>query len=74
MIDTLALNNRNDISQWVVLMSVEDIDASVDAVTASGGKIMTPPTDLQSRGRIAVISDVEGALLGLLETRVDQQC
>jgi predicted enzyme related to lactoylglutathione lyase len=30
---------------------------------------MTPPTDLQSRGRIAVISDVEGALLGLLETR-----
>ena len=69
MIDTLALNNRDDISQWVVLMSVEDIDASVDAVAASGGKIMTPPTDLQSRGRIAVIRDVEGALLGLLETR-----
>lgn len=69
MIDTLALNNRDDISQWVVLMSVEDIDASVEAVTASGGKIMTPPTDLQSRGRIAVIRDVEGALLGLLETR-----
>ena len=69
MIDTLALNNRDDISPWVVLMSVEDIDASVEAVTASGGKIMTPPTDLQSRGRIAVIRDVEGALLGLLETR-----
>ena len=69
MIDTLALNGRRDISQWIVLMSVEDIDASVEAVTASGGKIMTPPTDLQSRGRIAVIRDVEGALLGLLETR-----
>jgi len=68
MIDTLALNGRRDISQWIVLMSVEDIDASVEAVTASGGKIMTPPTDLQSRGRIAVIRDVEGALLGLLET------
>ncbi|MDH3990564.1 MAG: VOC family protein, partial [Gammaproteobacteria bacterium] len=40
MIDTLALNNRDDISQWVVLMSVEDIDASVEAVTASGGNIM----------------------------------
>jgi uncharacterized protein len=69
MLDTLALNNRDDISQWVVLMSVEDIDASVAAVTAGGGEIMTPPTDLQSRGRIAVIRDVEGALLGLLETR-----
>ena len=69
MIDTLALNNRDDISQWVVLMSVEDVDASVEAVTANGGTIITPPTDLQSRGRLAVIRDAEGALLGLLETR-----
>jgi predicted enzyme related to lactoylglutathione lyase len=69
MIDTLALNNRDDISQWVVLLSVEDIDASVKAVTASGGEIVTPATDLQDRGRLAVIRDAEGALLGLLETR-----
>ena len=69
MIDTLALNSRDDISQWVVVMSVEDIDASVEAATANGGKIITPATDLQSRGRLAVIRDAEGALLGLLETR-----
>jgi predicted enzyme related to lactoylglutathione lyase len=69
MIDTLALNGRRDISQWVVLMSVEDVDASTEAVTANGGTIITPPTDLQSRGRLAVIRDAEGALLGLLETR-----
>ena len=69
MIDTLALNNRDDISQWVVLMSVDDIDASVDAVTANGGKIIAPPTDLQSRGQLAVIRDAEGALIGLLETK-----
>ena len=69
MIDTLALNNRDDISQWVVLMSVADIDASVKAVEAGGGDIMTPPTDLQTRGRMAVIRDAEGALLALLETR-----
>ncbi len=29
MVDTLALNNRDDISQWVVLMSVEDVDLMV---------------------------------------------
>jgi len=69
MIDTLALNNQDDISQWVVLMSVEDIDASIGAVNADGGKVMTPPTDLQDRGRLAVIRDAEGALVGLLETR-----
>ena len=28
MIDTVALDDRNDISQWIVLMSVGDIDAA----------------------------------------------
>ena len=69
MIDTLALNGRDDISQWVVLMSVENIDAKARAVTAGGGKIITPPTDLQDRGHLALVRDAEGALLGLLETR-----
>jgi len=69
MIDTVALNNRDDISQWIVSMSVEDIDAGVRAVTEAGGQIVTPPTDLQARGRLAVIRDAEGAFIGLLETR-----
>jgi predicted enzyme related to lactoylglutathione lyase len=69
MIDTIALNGRDDISQWIISMSVEDIDTRIETVTASGGKVMTPPTDLQDRGRLAVISDAEGALIALLETR-----
>lgn len=69
MIDSVALNNRSDISQWVVSMSVEDLDARVDAITAAGGRVMTPPTDLQERGRLALIRDAQGALIGLLETR-----
>ena len=69
MVDTLALNNRGDISQWVVLMAVEDLDAGISAVTASGGEIVAPATDLQARGRLALVRDAEGALLGLLETR-----
>ena len=69
MIDTVALNNRNDISQWVVLMSVEDVDASIARVTAAGGEVVTPVTDLQNRGQLAVFRDAEGALMGLLETR-----
>lgn len=69
MIDTLALNGRDDISQWVVLMSVEDIDATIGTVRAAGGRVIAPATNLQSRGRLAVVRDTEGALLGLLETR-----
>jgi predicted enzyme related to lactoylglutathione lyase len=69
MVDTRALNNRDDISQWVVLMAVEDLDARVASATANGGTIVAPPTDLQERGRLALIRDPEGALVGLLETR-----
>jgi len=69
MIDTMALNNRADISQWVVSMSVVDIDTAVMAFVADGGKVITPSVDLQRRGRFAVVRDAEGALLALLQTR-----
>jgi predicted enzyme related to lactoylglutathione lyase len=69
MVVTVALNGRDDISQWVVLMSVEDLDARVASAAASGGSVVAPVTDLQDRGRLALIRDAEGALLGLLETR-----
>ena len=69
MIDTVALNNRADISQWVVSMSVSDIDVAVAAFTAGGGEVKTPPTDLKRRGKLAVVRDAEGALLALLQTK-----
>ena len=69
MIDTVALNGRDDISQWIVLMSVADVDAAVAKFSTAGGEVITPPTDLQRRGKLAVVSDAEGAILGLLQTR-----
>ncbi|RLA31841.1 MAG: VOC family protein [Gammaproteobacteria bacterium] len=69
MIDTKALNNRTDISQWVVVMSVEDVDAAAASFANNGGSVLTPPKDLQRRGRIAVVQDPAGALLALLETK-----
>jgi predicted enzyme related to lactoylglutathione lyase len=69
MIDTVAMNGKDDISQWVVVMSVGDINKSAAAFAASGGEIVTPPTDLRRRGRLAVVRDAEGALLGLLQTK-----
>ena len=69
MIDTVALNGRDDISQWIVLMSVDDIDAAAAEFSTAGGEVITPPTDLRRRGKLAVVGDAEGALLGLLQTR-----
>lgn len=69
MIDESRLDTDEEISQWVVLMSTDDIDAAVAKLTAAGGTVFTPPTDLADRGRIAVVTDPQGALFALLETR-----
>lgn len=70
MIDANRLrNSQEDISQWVTVMSVGDVDSAVATVESGGGTVFTPPTDLESRGRIAVVADAEGAILALLKTR-----
>ena len=73
MIDLNRLETREadkaSLSQWIVLMSVADIDAAVAAVKRSGGKVLTPPTEMMDRGRLALIEDDQGAALALVETR-----
>ena len=68
-IDQNLLATEADISQWVVLLSVADIDAAVGFVETSGGTVFSPPRDMAERGRMAVVADPQGALLSLLEAR-----
>ena len=69
MIDTKALNGRDDISQWVAVMSVGDVDAAAEYYAGAGGSVLTPPTELRRRGRLAVVVDTEGAPLALLQAK-----
>jgi predicted enzyme related to lactoylglutathione lyase len=69
MFDTNLFPERGNISQWITVISVADIDAAVAAAQDEGGKILTPPTQLASRGSIAVIQDSVGALLAVLQTK-----
>ena len=69
MVDQTKLQVQKDISQWVVLMSVKDIEKAVEEVNSSGGTVFSSVTDLGERGKIAIVADPQGALLGLLETK-----
>lgn len=68
MVDQNRLPAKADISQWVAVFSVADVEAAADSVRTSGGTVLTPPTSLGERGRIAVVVDSQGAVLALLET------
>ncbi len=71
MVDANLLGRPNpeQLSQWVVAMSVDDLEAAVATAMEGGGKVLTPSTDVGERGKIALIEDNQGATLVLLQTR-----
>lgn len=55
-------------SQWLSYISVSDVDKSVAFVQAERGKVLVEPRDLPI-ARVAVVTDPEGAPLGLAQLR-----
>lgn len=51
---------------WGVYFQVADVDATVAAVTAAGGAVNLPPTDIPTVGRIASVRDPQGASVSLM--------
>jgi hypothetical protein len=46
---------------WLGYLSVEDVDATVAAVQADGGAVHMPPTTMDGIGRMALVTDPQGA-------------
>ena len=69
MFDTSVIPDRGNISQWITVISVDDIDAAAAATRDQGGEVLTPPTNLSSRGALAILKDSTGALLAVIQTR-----
>jgi len=56
--------NRGIPPQWLLYVRVADLDASVAAATARGGEVLHGPRTM-GNGRMAVVRDPAGAVLGL---------
>jgi predicted enzyme related to lactoylglutathione lyase len=53
-------------ANWLVYFVTDDTDAAVGRVTAGGGQVMMPPTDIPP-GRFAIVSDPQGAMFALIK-------
>jgi predicted enzyme related to lactoylglutathione lyase len=51
---------------WMMYIGVDDVDASVATVTAAGGSVQLAAFDISNVGRIAMVSDPQGAALYLM--------
>lgn len=49
---------------WLPYLAVDDIDAAVDKARTAGGTIVRPPWDVPGVGRIAMIREPGGAMIG----------
>jgi predicted enzyme related to lactoylglutathione lyase len=68
-IASIDSDNENAASaRWLSLMSVEDVDEAADRILRAGGRLDRAPWDNPTRGRLAVVTDPQGATLALVRS------
>jgi predicted enzyme related to lactoylglutathione lyase len=63
-----APKNDRQPSHWIAYVSVKDVDAATRAAVENGGKLVDPPSDIPTVGRMARIADPQGAEICLFKS------
>jgi hypothetical protein len=50
---------------WMAHTTVDDVDAAAKKVVSLGGKVMAPPWNIPTVGRVSVVADPQGAVFSL---------
>lgn len=57
---------------WMGYFGVDDVDASVAAITAASGQVHLPATDIPDVGRIAMVTDPQGVAIYVMRGNSDE--
>lgn len=68
IVDMRSKDPDENESQWISVLSVPDVDAATKKTRDAGGEIHVKPVDLPGRGRFALVSDPQGAVLAYIRT------
>jgi uncharacterized protein len=63
-----GLMKNTDVKTTTNTIGVDSVDASVEAVTKAGGKLVMPKTAIPTVGYFAYLTDTEGNLFGVMQT------
>lgn len=50
---------------WTIYLATDDLDRTLEAVSASGGQVQAPATPISDMGSMAIVADTGGAAVGL---------
>lgn len=53
--------------QWLVYVTIDDLDDSIEACNRLGGKVVFGPRESETMGRWCVVEDPAGAVMALTE-------
>lgn len=72
-----ALQGRRDVGGhrmpgMEITFGVDDIEATVAAIEAAGGKVMMPPFHIETVGRLIFFQDTEGNIAGAMQYEAPQ--
>jgi uncharacterized protein len=57
---------------WVGYIAVDDVDASIANIASAGGNLLMPAMDLESVGRMAMVTDPQGAPFYIMKGTSDE--
>jgi len=67
MMDMTGMEGMDDVPpHWCSYFAVDDIDDVAAKIVAAGGKLIKGPWDVPNTGRIAMLEDPTGAVLGMM--------
>jgi predicted enzyme related to lactoylglutathione lyase len=54
---------------WATYVNVDDADAVIGKVAGAGGMVIVPPMDVMEAGRMAILADPAGAVVGVWQPK-----
>ena len=67
ILDLTAISGMEKVPpHWLTYFAVADVDASAKASESAGGRVQRAPWDIPGVGRIAIVVDPTGAMMGLM--------
>jgi hypothetical protein len=73
-----ALQHRRELKSGVRMagfeatLAVDDLDATIAAIEAAGGRMLSRPIYIETVGRLAYFEDTEGNLVGVMQYDADE--
>ena len=58
---------------WFAYLEVDDVDDRVDEIKENGGRVLQEPFDIEGVGRIAILADSTGALIGWMTSEAEEE-